>query len=499
MLPFEIAILSLSALVALVFVVSGRLVSRLGAGVLSLVAVALVSWHARVEIRHWQMWPCLFSICLLLFVLLTTPRSARVVRSIGGFALLLIAVSATATTILPMFQIPAATGPYHVGTAIVHLVDNSRRENYLHDPNARRELNIQLWYPTDAIQGKHAPYRRVGETTFTSRYQSAIATDAFEDAPMAAPRGPNPIVLFNPAWNGLRTQDTFATMDLASHGFVVISIDHTYNAIRTAFPDGRIVLAQSGDLDDFNRESAERLFERGNGELQTQVADNSFVLDTLQHWNLDAASPYHGMLDLARVGVMGHSFGGSVAIQTAISDPRVRSAINMDGWVFGDFIHAGLNKPLLQMIDDEPFPTEQDFASSDRTVHGYACFNGIFLISLQTSFQNNGGELLRFIGAKHMDFSDRPLFSPVRKLTSSGAGNWQAMASVVRRRTLDFFQRTLLDRETSPSQRPVDLTGVAVFSQWRPGIGSPPKLFNGSLQSCGINDLEKKALLQKNQ
>ena len=444
------------------------------------------------------MWPALLALCLLASALLLKPRSPLAIRALSVVALLLMASSVVASAILPMFQIPAATGPYHVGTVILHLVDDSRHEGYLDNPAARREINIQLWYPTDASTGNRASYRRPAETTLLSRYQSAIATDAIENAPMATPHGANPIVLFNPAWNGLRTQDTFETTDLASHGFVVVAIDHTYNSIRTAFPDGRIVTAQSRDVDDFNRESADVLFARGTAELQTQAADDSFVLDTLQHWNLDPASPYHGRLDLSRVGVMGHSFGGAVAIQTAIADARVRAAINMDGWIFGEFVHTGLRKPLLQMIDDEPFPTVDDFSSSDPTVRGYACFNAIFLTSLQSSFHQNGGELLRFPGAKHMDFSDRPLFSPFRRLTSSGTSDWPFLASQVRSYTLQFFQRALLDQDIFFVDPAVaGKPDAAVLTVWRPGAEPPPVFFSGSLQSCGISYPDKNSLVQK--
>ena len=227
MLPFEIAILSLGALLALVLLVTGKGVHRVLASGALFASIALEVWQYRVEERHWQMWPGLLAIFLLATVVFLPPRSARLIRGVAIVALLLIGSSLTASTILPMFQIPAATGHYRVGTVILHLVDNSRHEGYLSDPAARREINIQLWYPTDATTGNRAAYRRVAETTFLSRYQSAIATEAFENVPMASPHGANPIVLFNPAWNGLRTQDTFETIDLASHGFVVVAIDHT--------------------------------------------------------------------------------------------------------------------------------------------------------------------------------------------------------------------------------------------------------------------------------
>lgn len=486
MLPFEVAVVSCTAAVAFVLVLAGRLILRGILWFVVLSVVGVVVWHARVEVHHWQMWPYLIAICVLASALLFRNPSSRKIRSLGGAALALIASSVTAAIVLPMFQLPKATGPYRVGTTVIHLIDHRRREGYSTNPADRRELNIQLWYPTSAVSGEQAPYRRKAETTFLSSYQAAIPTEAFEDVAIAAPNGPNAIVIFNHAWNGLRTQDTFETIDLASHGFVVVSIDHTYNAMRTAFPDGRVITPRSGDLDDFTRESPAILFERANAELRTESADDSFLLDTLQQWNGDASSPFFRKLDLSRVGVMGHSFGGAVAIQTAISDERVRAAVNMDGWAFGDFTNSGLNKPLLQMTDDTPFPTPANFASADPTVHGYACFDGVLLASLQTSFRKNGGYLLHLRGTKHMDFSDRPLFSPFRKLTSSGTTDWRNTAADIRTYTLRFFQRTLLGSDV-PMSGPSSTNPSSVeLTEWNAANSAQQVLFHGSLQGCGI-------------
>ncbi len=497
MLPFEIAIVTCTAAVALIFVIAGKAVGRPLLWILLAGTFGILLWHVDVEWRHWQMWPYLISVCVLAFVFLSRHSSAKKIRFLAAASLALLASSVAAAIVLPMFQLPKATGPYRVGTTVLHLVDRNRPEEYSNDSAARRELNIQVWYPTSATKGKDAPYRRPAETTFLSRYQAAIPTEALEDVPVAVPNGPNAVVVFNHAWNGLRTQDTFETIDLASHGFVVVSIDHTYNAIRTAFPDGRILTAQSGDLDDFRRESPALLFARANRELHTESADDSFVIDTLQQWNADPSNAFYGKLDLSRVGVMGHSFGGAVAVQTAISDDRVRSAINMDGWVFGDFTTTGLQKPLLQMIDDEPFPTPADFASSDPTIHGYACFNGILLASMQTSFEKNGGYLLRMRGAKHMDFSDRPLFSPFRKLTSSGVGNWRSSADDIRSYTLRFFQRTLLSKDVPMSDAAGGDPGLSELTAWPPGQTLPQLRFTGSLQNCGVNVLARNSAVQE--
>ena len=96
-----------------------------------------------------------------------------------------------------------------------------------------------------------------------------------------------------------------------------------------------------------------------------------------------------------------------------------------------------------------------------------------------------------------MDFSDRPLFSPFRRLTSSGTSDWRSLAYEIRSYTLRFFQRTLLDQDTPLAQDVAGKPGSAVFTEWRPGVEPPPVFFNGSLQSCGISYPDKTSLVQK--
>ena len=49
--------------------------------------------------------------------------------------------------------------PHATGTLTYHWVDASRAEIFTADPNARRELMVQVWYPADAVPSPtRAPY-----------------------------------------------------------------------------------------------------------------------------------------------------------------------------------------------------------------------------------------------------------------------------------------------------------------------------------------------------
>lgn len=52
-------------------------------------------------------------------------------------------------------------------------------------------------------------------------------------------------------------------------------------------------------------------------------------------------------LDLAHLGIFGHSFGGAAAAQVCHMDARCKAGIDIDGDLFGDVVQTGLDKPFM--------------------------------------------------------------------------------------------------------------------------------------------------------
>ena len=154
---------------------------------------------------------------------------------------LLIADAAGSHVCCRCFRLPKPTGPYATGTRVEHLVDPVRMETHVAGPARRREIMVQMWYPATPNHEPLASYRRGSETTWLSSYMGVLRTHSYENAAVATSGAPFPVLLFNPAWAGHRTQNTYQVEDLASHGFIVVGIDHTYNSGPVAFPDGRVI------------------------------------------------------------------------------------------------------------------------------------------------------------------------------------------------------------------------------------------------------------------
>jgi predicted dienelactone hydrolase len=413
----------------------------------SVVVLAALVVHIAYEGLYWQVAAAYVACLFLLFAMLAASRwPGMILRVAAGLATLLLLASAAALVVLPKFRLPKPTGPYAVGTQILHFEDPSRPDSAF--ASGHRELMVQIWYPAENSRAPLAAYRRAAETTWLSSYDSVLATHSRMDAPVIKTSGPLPILLFNPAWQGQRTQNTFQTENLASHGFVVVAIDHTHNSEPIAFPDGKIIASPGiRDIEDFNGVSYQQQLAYGDAEVNRQAKDDSVVLDALVRLNSDASSPWFHALDLNRIGAFGHSFGGSASIQAAFRDPRIAAAMNMDGWIFGDLWQRNFPKPLM-LIYEDPYPPpsaviQSGLKSADRDTRLTMQLNVEDLANVNRTLSACGGYLLSVHGSGHFNFSDRALYSPFRRLTEAGRIRPQLAHSIVNDYTLAFFNEAL--------------------------------------------------------
>jgi dienelactone hydrolase len=387
---------------------------------------------------------------VLLIIWQLTPMSFRSSRGVAikNFLAPSIAIlSATSLGLLllvPMFSLPKPTGPYPVGTRILYLKDSSRTEGQGPHPGGPRELIVQIWYPAASSNNRLAAYQRMSETTLATSYRSVLWTNSRIDAPIATNGVPFVVLLFNHRWGGLRTQDTFLTEDLASHGYVVVAIDHPYNAGQVEMPDGRVIKDAFGYSPiDVAQRTSRQIRDIWNKELTKWVADEVFVLNTLQNDNLDKKSPWYGGLDTDRAGAFGHSFGGAASVQLCSVDSRVRSALNLDGWTFGDIHHRASNQQIMFLYGTKHGLRPQDLSSKDPAVRTEAELDVSDAKQIDASLKQYGGYRLYVDTASHMDFTDHSLVSPWRNWTEPGHISPARIQTIVRAYVLAFFDETL--------------------------------------------------------
>ncbi|GAA1601135.1 alpha/beta hydrolase [Kribbella sancticallisti] len=283
-----------------------------------------------------------------------TPRDRAKRRGVAAVVGLL-AVVATTLVAAPSGSavvsaatpyLPEPTGPRPVGTTSLYLKDVSRRDPWVPSANAR-ELMVSLWYPATSSGTRRAQYMtpkesellltESGVTGVPADVLSRTRTNASTDVRPAGRKRGLPLVVLSPGFPWPRSSLTALAEELASHGYLVAGIDHTYENHGMTFPDGRVVTcAACGLPEGVDMEKAV---------IESRAQDVSFVLDELT----GSRPKWKGgpLIDPSRIAMAGMSLGGASVGETMLTDRRVLAGANLDGSMFKDLPASGLARPFL--------------------------------------------------------------------------------------------------------------------------------------------------------
>ena len=318
-----------------------------------------------------------------------------------------------------------------MGTRNLYLIDTDRSETFTPDPNDHREVCARVWYPAEMATGRkpvgynenakergriltrHTPF-----PSFIFYHLSLVETHSYRNAEMLKGQQRFPIVIFSHAYWGHFLQNTVLMEELASHGYVAVSIGHAHETPYFIEMDGTVRA-----FDPFNEEYRLRGTERKAAKhieqkiTQTQnrqelellfraicaqrpksiesvliwADDISFTIDEPENMNTENGL-FAGRLDTDRIGVVGHSMGGTASGQVCLTDKRCKAGITMDGIQLGDTIERNLGRPFMFMHHD-------NVGARNKTL------NRIF-------FERSEGPayLVLIRGTMHMNFSDFSLY-----------------------------------------------------------------------------------------
>ena len=376
---------------------------------------------------YWPMFPAYLALAVCAVAVVLSRRKRRL---LAWATLIPWLGSAALVYALPLFRLPAPTGPFAVGTRTEHFTD----------PATHRELVVQFWYPALST-GARARYMRLAETKPQFIYWHWVRTNAYQDAPLATNAQALPLLLFGHMWGGRRTQDTFLAEDLASHGYVVAALDHPGNSARIELASGAVLKSDRAKaLSNVEATTAPAIRALWTRELDLWTGDNEDVLNRL------LASPptwLAGHIDPSRIGAFGHSFGGAATMNLLGRDPRVKAALNMDGWTFDALDHRA-TQPLLYLYAGVP-PTTPTGTSVDDQLERQD------LTAVKWSLARYGGCEAYIRNTEHADFTDETLLSPIQRLTYTGPLSPERVRLVVRSLVLAFFAQTLNHTGTLPA------------------------------------------------
>jgi dienelactone hydrolase len=307
--------------------------------------------------------------------------------------------------------LPTPTGSFTVGRALYAWTDGGRPDTLAPVPGAKRELVVWIWYPSAAgpsgeVADEYLPARWREEIErasggliahFLTRDRSRVHGHSARNPEMSPLQPAYPVVILRAGASAEVANYTTLAEDLASHGYVVVGFDAPYRTHAVVFPDGRAMYRTPEN-------DPERCLEMGVPEreacvsrlLSAWTADIAFVLDRLEGLTAsDAAGRFAGRLDMTRVGLLGHSFGGATAAQFCHDDSRCKAGIDLDGAPFGSVVREGLHRPFMFVL------SEQIHSSDPETREVLANVQSIY-----DRLPRDGRLRVAIRGANHFLFSD---------------------------------------------------------------------------------------------
>jgi len=261
--------------------------------------------------------------------------------------------------------LPAPTGSFPVGRAIYDWADDTKLDTLAPVPGTKRELLVWIWYPAAARESvardDYVPgYMRAADGTggllgLLTRDVAKVHGHSIRNADVSARQQTYPVVIMRAGASAKVCNYASLAEDLASHGYVVVGFDAPYRTYAVVFPDGRVMRRTPENNPELCEDQP--LAQRAgcvNKVLTAWTADIAFVLDRLERWNTaDSSGKFAGRLDMTRVGVFGHSFGGATAAQFCHEDSRCKAGIDLDGAPFGSVVREGLHQPFLFVLSDQ--------------------------------------------------------------------------------------------------------------------------------------------------
>ena len=406
-----------------------------------LLGVVVCFFHFIIEHYRWQMVPA-YLLYIIIFILYKNKTPASLWKKSFLFVWLLFSVLLPLA--VPVFSLPTPTGPHPIGTQTFQWTDSTRMEWFTKENlSDLRKVLVQVWYPSQKPEKeKPEPYidhidiraKTIGNAGgFPGELISHInlvKTHSFLNLDPDLSQSPYPVLVLSHGITGMRQIHTALIENLASHGYVVVALDHPYDCNLTVFQDGTIADYRS-DITGYPDSVNIR-----RNQLDTRVADVGFVLDKLT--KLSTTSVFNGVMDLNKVGVLGHSYGGATAIQVSYEDVRVKSCLVLDSWMNplpNNILKTGIRQPFLSLgrprWDDSHYPSSPVLVKSfmgTLSEHGYH-------FTLKNS--------------RHLDFCDAPLFTPLSNwFIETGSIPAKKAVSITNKVSLLFFNHYLKEKRS---------------------------------------------------
>ena len=267
-------------------------------------------------------------------------------------------------------------GPHLVGTVAFELADPERTTHVASSDQGRR-LFVKLWYPADRSAAKHRR-ERLWEQLRHERHVPAIVklllkpamrvlTNSHVEAAYEATAGAPRVLIYCHGLISFASENTILMEHLASHGFVVVSIQHLHQltelrALQASqskamkAEQSRIERKIKSSLRDRRAELSREYFRiasNTNRIVAARSADIGFVVSEMQAAMKKIPEVDHAA-ETRVVGAIGLSLGGAVVTEFSKRNwNQVRCVVNLDGGHYGELQEEPVRIPYLMLYSEE--------------------------------------------------------------------------------------------------------------------------------------------------
>ncbi len=326
----------------------------------------------------------------------------RIVSSVTTIAIIFIL---TAVVMFPNFKSIPTTGVYSYTSCVLELTDLSRMEELKNDGSPRK-LSLLVYYPKEG----------------------GILDNSC------------PLIVFSHGGISTKTSNLSLYKELASHGYVVVSIDHTYHALYTKI-DGVNITIDPGYMKELSEEDSHSDLENSYACFQKwmklRTDDIHFVIDSFIEQSMSENDSFYSLVDVNRIGVAGHSLGGSAALGVGRQRNDIKAVIALESPYMCDITGIDGNEFTW---DTNPYRCAVMNIYSD---------NGYSLIGTDNKYVQNKNQLLNngntryyyIEGSNHYTLTDLIRTSPIVCALLGGRVNKSGYESlkIVNQKSLAFF------------------------------------------------------------
>lgn len=330
-------------------------------------------------------------------------------RTINVVTVTAIVFITCAVVLFPDLRSIKTSGGYSYTSSVLELTDTSRIEKYKNDGSSRK-LSVLVYSPdADKIENNTCP-----------------------------------LIVFSHGGISTKTSNLSLYKELASHGYVVVSIDHTYHALRTEI-DGKKVYINSGYMKELNAEDSHsdigNSYECFQKWMNLRTDDINFVIDTFIEKAVNENNSFYSLIDANSIGVAGHSLGGSAALGVARQRDDIKAVIALESPYMYDI--TGVSGSEFTW-NTNPYPCAVMNIYSD---------SGYPLIELDNKYvqnksylYNNGNVEYYYIeGSNHYTLTDLVRTSPIlcALLGSGYKKSGYDTLEAINQKSLAFFDKYL--------------------------------------------------------